>query len=248
MEIDATVIERLASARSVVAFTGAGMSAESGVPTFRDAQTGLWQHYDPADLATPEAFQRDPALVWQWYSWRRQLAGAAEPNAGHLALADWASLSESFSVVTQNVDSLHQRAGNDIVLELHGNLHRDVCSHELTPVRDPVPPDVEGAPPRCPQCAAPLRPDVVWFGEMLPQKTWQAALQAAADADVLLSIGTSGLVQPAASIPEVAMQQGALVIEINPEPTPLSDAVALRLAGSAAEVLPALVRRLTERR
>lgn len=244
MEIDGTVIERLASARSLVAFTGAGMSAESGVPTFRDAQTGLWQHYDPADLATPEAFERDPALVWQWYSWRRQLVGAAEPNPGHLALADWASRSESFTVVTQNVDSLHQRAGSDTVLELHGNLHRDICSRELTPVRDPVPPDVEGGPPRCPQCAAPLRPDVVWFGEMLPQKTWQAALQAAAEADVLLSIGTSGLVQPAASIPEVALQQGALVIEINPEPTPLSDAVDLRLAGSAAEVLPALLTRL----
>lgn len=244
MEIDATVTERLVSARSMVAFTGAGMSAESGVPTFRDAQTGLWQRYDPADLATPDAFRRDPALLWQWYSWRRQLVGVAEPNPGHLALADWASRSESFTVVTQNVDSLHQRAGSDTVLELHGNLHRDICSRELTPVRDPVPPDVEGEPPRCPQCAAPLRPDVVWFGEMLPQKTWQAALQAAAEADVLLSIGTSGLVQPAASIPEVALQQGALVIEINPEPTPLSDAVDLRLAGSAAEVLPALLTRL----
>ena len=245
MEIDAAVIRRLASARSVVAFTGAGMSAESGVPTFRDAQTGLWQRYDPADLATPEAFQRDPALVWQWYSWRRELVGAAEPNAGHLALGRWARHMQRFTVVTQNVDSLHQRAGSDTVLELHGNLHRDICSREFTPVRDPVPPEQEGEPPRCPQCAAPIRPDVVWFGEMLPQRTWQAAIQAAGEADVLLSIGTSGLVHPAASIPEMAMQQGALVIEINPQPTPLSAAVDLRLAGSAAEVLPALVDRLT---
>lgn len=244
MEIDSTALGRLAAARSIVAFTGAGMSAESGVPTFRDAQTGLWQHYDPADLATPEAFERDPALVWQWYGWRRQRVGEAKPNAGHVALAAWAQRVESFIVATQNVDGLHQQAGSENVLELHGNLHRDICSRETTPVRDPVPADGDGMPPRCPQCAALVRPDVVWFGEMLPQRTWQAALQAAGEADVLLSIGTSGLVQPAASIPQVALEQGALVIEINPEPTPLSDMVDLRLPGTAAEVLPKLLERV----
>ena len=241
------IISQLAGARSLVVFTGAGMSAESGVPTFRDAQTGLWAQYEPADLATPEAFARDPALVWQWYAWRRELVAGVEPNAGHQALATWQTRVKAFTVVTQNVDGLHQRAGSDRVLELHGNLHRIICSSEGMEVRDPLPPVAEGGPPRCPQCAAPLRPDVVWFGEALPERAWEGAMQAAARAEVLLSVGTSGLVHPAAGIPLLALQNGAVVVEINPEPTPLSHQVTASVRGTAAQVLPALVERLAPR-
>lgn len=241
MELDGGIRERLRQAGSVVAFTGAGMSAESGVPTFRDAQTGLWQRYDPADLATPEAFERDPGLVWSWYSWRRERVAAAAPHAGHLALAEWEQRVPGFVVATQNVDGLHQQAGSRRVLELHGNIHRNICSAERGVVTDPVPAEAGDQPPRCPQCAAPVRPDVVWFGEALPEQAWQAAIRAAGEADVLLSIGTSGLVQPAASIPLMALEQGAAVIEINPEPTPISERVTVSLRGPAAELLPQLL-------
>ncbi|MDN3518981.1 NAD-dependent deacylase [Aquisalimonas lutea] len=241
MELDEEIRERLRRARSVVAFTGAGMSAESGVPTFRDAQTGLWQRYDPADLATPEAFERDPGLVWRWYSWRRERVAAAAPHAGHRALAEWEQRVPAFVVATQNVDGLHQQAGSGRVLELHGNIHRNICSAERGVVTEPVPAGADDQPPRCPQCAAPVRPDVVWFGEALPEQAWQAAIRAAGEADVLLSIGTSGLVQPAASIPLMALEQGAAVIEINPEPTPITERVTVSFRGPAAELLPQLL-------
>ena len=231
----------LAGAGRVMAFTGAGMSAESGVPTFRDAQTGLWQRYDPTELASPEAFERDPALVWGWYAWRRERAAAASPHAGHRALADWERHVAELTVATQNVDGLHQQAGSTRVLELHGNLHRDICSAEGHRVSGPTPPRASGEPPLCPACGAPIRPDVVWFGEMLPRRAWDGALAAARAANVLLSIGTSSLVQPAASIPLQALDAGATVVEINPEPTPLSSQVHYRLPGSAAAVLPRLV-------
>lgn len=239
--LDDQLLAALVAARSVVAFTGAGMSAESGVPTFRDAQTGLWQRYDPSELASPEAFRRDPALVWGWYAWRRECAAAAAPHAGHRALAEWQDRVADLTVATQNVDGLHQQAGSTRVLELHGNLHRDICSAEGQPVTAPMPAQAAGEPPLCPSCSAPVRPDVVWFGEMLPREAWDEALAAARSADLLLSIGTSSLVQPAASIPLQALGAGATVVEINPEPTPLSPQVHYRLAGTAAATLPRLV-------
>ena len=245
--LDDTLWERLAAARHVVVFTGAGMSAESGVPTFRDAQTGLWQRYNPADLATPEAFERDPGLIWRWYAWRRELMAEVQPNAGHEAVARLQDRVARVTVATQNVDGLHQRAGSDNVLELHGSLHRIICSREHLEVRDPVPAESDDEPPRCPQCAAPLRPAVVWFGEALPEGAWHAAMRAAGEADVLLSVGTSGLVQPAASIPMMALEQGAAVVEINPEPTPISEQVTASIRGTAAGVLPGIVDRLSSR-
>lgn len=233
------LIHALRTARHIAVLTGAGVSAESGVPTFRDAQTGLWSKYDPEDLATPAAFQRNPALVWEWYAWRRHLTAAAQPNAAHRALAVMQDLTPLLTLVTQNVDGLHQRAGSLDVIELHGNLHRIVCArqrHLATTWQE-----TGGAPPTCPQCQALLRPDVVWFGEPLPSKSLEAAAEAARTCDVFLSIGTSALVQPAASLPVAALEHGAIVVEINPAPTPLSDHATFVLQGKAGEIMPALV-------
>jgi len=238
-ELPDGLTELLRQARRVVALTGAGISAESGVPTFRDAQQGLWAKFDPLELATPEAFQRDPQRVWDWYAWRRELVAKVEPNAGHHALARWAALVPELIVVTQNVDGLHQRAGSPRVIELHGNIVRSKCSLEGV-VIDSWPPTDE-RPPRCPQCASYLRPDVVWFGEMLPAWELAAAEQAVEEADLVLSIGTSSIVQPAASLPWAALRRGATVVEINLEDTPLTPHVPYSLRGSAGSVLPRLV-------
>lgn len=221
-----------------MALTGSGISAESGVPTFRDAQAGLWSRYDPQGLATPGAFARDPELVWRWYAWRRALVGGARPNAGHRALADLERRVPAFSLVTQNVDGLHQEAGSANVVELHGNIRRSRCPVENVPVE---PDGKDHLPPLCPNCASPLRPDVVWFGETLPVAELEAASEAARSCDVLLSVGTSGLVYPAASLPYEAQETGAIVVEVNPDPTPLSASAAFALRGSAGEVLPRLV-------
>ena len=233
------LVEAVRGAESVVALTGSGVSAESGVPTFRDAQTGLWAKYDPQRLATPEAFARDPALVWRWYAWRRSLVEAASPNAGHQALAKLERSVPDFSLVTQNVDGLHGEAGSEKVLELHGNIRRSRCSAENVAVE----PDETGqAPPLCPNCGAPLRPDVVWFGEALPAAEARAASEAARSCDLFLSVGTSGLVYPAAALPYEALESGATVVEVNPEPTPLASDAHYSLRGRAGEVLPELVR------
>jgi NAD-dependent deacetylase len=240
-EIPAALFARLRGARRVAALTGAGVSAESGVPTFRDAQTGLWAQYRAEELATPEAFQRNPGLVWDWYAWRRELVARARPNPGHEALAALARHLAHFTLITQNVDGLHQRAGSQEVIELHGNISRIRCSREGTPV--PVFPAGE-SPPRCPSCRAWLRPDVVWFGEMLPAEAMARANEAAMAADVFFSIGTSSLVFPAAELPLSALRNGASVVEINPEETPLSRRAAWALHGPAGEILPALLRGL----
>lgn len=220
-----------------MALTGSGISAESGVPTFREAQTGLWARYDPQQLATPEAFMRDPDLVWQWYEWRRKLVGEAEPNPGHYALAELEQKIPNFTLATQNVDGLHRRADSENVLELHGNILRTICSVEGVEVE---PPGDEVLAP-CPNCGAPLRPDVVWFGEMLPAGVMEAAAEAARDCDVFLSVGTSSLVYPAASLPYEALSAGATVVEVNPDETPLTRQVTHSLRGRAGEVLPELV-------
>lgn len=222
----------------MVALTGSGISAESGVPTFRDAQTGLWARYDPQELATPEAFARDPELVWNWYAWRRNLVEDARPNAGHRALADLERRAPDFSLVTQNVDGLHQEAGSSNVVELHGNIRRTRCPVEDITVETA---ETDQFPPLCPNCGSPLRPDVVWFGEALPAEGLRVASEAARSCDLLLSVGTSGLVYPAASLPYETLESGATVVEVNPDPTPLSALADFAVRGRAGEVLPRLV-------
>jgi NAD-dependent deacetylase len=237
------LIDRLRAAVRVAVLTGAGISAESGVPTFREAQAGLWARYRAEDLATPEAFRRSPRLVWEWYTWRRELVSAAQPNPGHLALAEMELRFPIFTLITQNVDGLHQRAGSGRrfpVLELHGNIQRTKCFQEDRLVESWK--ESGEVPPLCPHCGALLRPDVVWFGEMLPQDALQAAMQAAQECDVFMSIGTSGLVEPAASLPLLALQEGKCVIEINPSPTPLTSQASYVLCSHSGEILPALAR------
>jgi NAD-dependent deacetylase len=227
------------NADRIVVLTGAGISAESGVPTFREAQSGLWAQYNPEDLATAAAFERDPELVWRWYAWRRELLSKAVPNPGHQALVEIESRSRGFTLITQNVDGLHARAGNDRILELHGSIGRVKCFRENEIVESVE--ESKKVPPECPNCGGPLRPDVVWFGESLPANILRRAFAAASDCDLLFSVGTSSAVQPAASLPYEAMRNGAKVVEINPEPTPLSGAADYVLTGAAGLILPQLV-------
>ncbi|MBI2313411.1 MAG: NAD-dependent deacylase [Betaproteobacteria bacterium] len=227
------------SAKRVAALTGAGISAESGVPTFRDAQTGLWARYRPEELATPEAFLRDPKLVWEWYEWRRGIVGKARPNPGHVALAEMERHIPHFTLITQNVDGLHREAGSRRVLELHGNIRRTKCFDENLVVESW--PDTGEVPPRCPRCGGLLRPDVVWFGEMLPEADLTAAVEAAENCEVFLCVGTSAVVEPAASLPFYALRAGATVVEVNPGKTPLTGRASYSLRGAAGELLPALV-------
>ena len=235
--------ERLRAARHVVVFTGAGVSAESGIPTFRDALTGLWSRFDPEQLATAEAFARDPALVWGWYEWRRALVARAAPNAAHHAIAAMAEKVPRLTVVTQNVDDLHERAGS-APLRLHGSLFAPRCFDCGAGAK--APPMLHAGearlePPRC-ACGGRIRPGVVWFGEMLPADVLEAAFEAAATCDVLLSVGTSSVVYPAADVPRVALRAGAVVIQVNPDPTPLDSVATFNLHGAAGSVLPGLMR------
>lgn len=229
----------LRRARRVAVLTGAGISAESGVPTFREAQTGLWAQYDPQELATPEAFRRDPRLVWEWYAWRRELVAVAQPNPGHNALVRMAQQTPQFTLITQNVDGLHARAGSQAVIELHGNIMRTKCAADGRIITDWPP--TEAAPPPCPHCGAHLRPDVVWFGENLPYEALQTAVAAARACDLFLAVGTSAVVQPAASLPLEALESGAVTVEINPQATPLTPYMDYALTGLAGEILPRLV-------
>ena len=236
---DGDLIAALRSARVIAALTGAGISAESGLATFRDAQTGLWARFDPRELATPSAFARNPKLVWDWYAWRREHVAEARPNAGHLALAELERRVPEFALITQNVDGLHQRAGSRSPIELHGNITRVKCSREGAVVeRWNALPD---AVPRCANCGALLRPDVVWFEEMLPEQALAAADDAARRCNVLLVVGTSAEVYPAAALPALARRFGAIIVEINPNATPLSAAADYVLRDAAGVVLPALV-------
>ena len=228
----------LAEAERVVVLTGAGISAESGVPTFRGAG-GLWRQHRPEDLATPEAFARGPRLVWEWYDWRRARVAQAEPNPGHLALAQLERRVPDFTLITQNVDGLHQRAGSRRVLKLHGDiwtLHCLGCGLEETnhdvPLRE--------IPPHC-SCGGLFRPGVVWFGEALPADVLRHAMEAAAHAQVFLVVGTSAVVQPAASLPLLAQQNGAKLVEVNLEETPLSAQADASFWGKAGELLPRLL-------
>lgn len=236
------LLQRLRSAQHVAALTGAGISAESGVPTFRDAQTGLWARFRAEELATPQAFRSNPRLVWEWYAWRRELVSKAQPNPGHLALVEMELRFPVFTLITQNVDGLHQRAGSGRrfpLIELHGNIQRTKCWQEGRVVESWE--EAGETPPRCPHCGGLLRPDVVWFGEMLPHDALLAAQDAARECDVFFSIGTSGLVEPAASLPYLALEAGKCVVEVNPNPTPLTSRAQYVLSGPAGEILPALV-------
>ena len=244
-------VRALRAARCVVVATGAGMSQDSGIPTFRDALTGLWARYDPDELATEAAFRRNPARVFGWYVWRRRLVRAAVPHAGYHALVALERIVPELVVVTQNVDGLHRRVGQSRVVELHGSLERFSC----LAARHPFPPDQvatpdsegECEPPRCHRCGALVRPDVVWFGETLPQDATAAAWDWSTRCDAMLVVGTSGLVQPAAQLPLVARGAGAVVIEVNPEPTEISAAAHITCRGPAGAVLPAVLAALTER-
>jgi NAD-dependent deacetylase len=216
------------------------VSAESGVPTFREAQTGLWSQYDPMELATPDAFERDPELVWRWYRWRRELVARAEPNAGHRALAELQSLLPRLTLVTQNVDGMHQRAGSRNVIEFHGNIFTDRCFADGRIVEV----DAGESLPACPDCGGHVRPGVVWFGESIPEDALNDSFAAAADCDVFISIGTSSLVFPAAGLGDIARQAGAMTIEVNPNPTGQSESFTASLRGNAGTVLPQLVESL----
>ncbi|WP_119300931.1 SIR2 family NAD-dependent protein deacylase [Dongia deserti] len=238
------LIDRLRVAKRIVAFTGAGISAESGLSTFRDKQTGLWAQYRPEDLATPQAFRRNPRMVWEWYEWRRGFVAKVEPNPGHHALARIEAARPGFFLVTQNVDGLHARAGSRNLVELHGNIRRTICfeHRHLAESWEPV----EEPPPRCERCGGLLRPDVVWFGEALPENALRRAQEAAAHCDLFLSIGTSTLVYPAAELPFIAGSNGATVIEINPDFTPLSKLADFVLREKAGVALPAIAATMLE--
>jgi NAD-dependent deacetylase len=231
--------ERSRLARSVVALTGAGASAESGIPTFR-GQGGLWREFRPEELATSAAFERDPQSVWEWYMWRRSLVSMAHPNPGHIALSDLEHRIDHFALITQNVDGLHQRAGSESVIEIHGNILRSRCNHCGEPAGNQGL-NSDGQIPRC-ECGGTIRPDVVWFGELLPPQVLKRAWEAASRADLFLSIGTSSAVQPASELADLAKQNGAYLVEINPEPTELSFRFDEVLRGPSGEILPNLCR------
>jgi NAD-dependent deacetylase len=232
----------LRRARHVTVLTGAGVSAESGLPTFRDALGGLWAKHRPEDLATPEAFERNPSLVWSWYRMRREAALRAEPNPAHVALAQLEARVPRFTLITQNVDGLHRRAGSRTIVELHGDLTRARCSREGSPVERWEEPADGGEPPRCEGCGAYLRPDVVWFGEPLPETAIQQAWAAVYDCDVFLSVGTSNLVEPAASLPWLAAAQGAVVGVVNTTMEGQRTGVGVHhVTGAAGRVLPELL-------
>ncbi len=231
-----SVIDVIANADHMVALTGAGISKESNVPTFR-GEDGLWRNYDAMELATPDAFRRDPSLVWEWYAWRQGLIANCNPNPAHLTLVNWEQKGILKSLITQNVDGLHIRAGSTNVHEVHGDLWALKCVSCDYIGRLDVP--AEGIPP-CPKCDNNLRPDVVWFGESLDRDTISNVYQELEKADVCLVIGTSSLVQPAASFPLIVKQSGGLIIEVNIERTPLTSAVDYHLSGKAGEILPQL--------
>ncbi|WP_032703308.1 SIR2 family NAD-dependent protein deacylase [Pseudomonas syringae] len=237
----------LRTARRIVFFTGAGISAESGIPTFRDKCTGDWAAYDPQRLETANAFGGNPALVWGFYLWRRCQTKNAQPNAGHLAIQRLASSGREVSVITQNIDDLHERAGSQDVVHLHGSLEHAKCfacnrRANLSPEELSVPVEgLEKDPPRCEHCNGRLRPGIVWFKEDLPAGVWKASMQLIRGCDALVSIGTSGVVTPAADIPEIALAGGAVVIHINLVDVSLGGNNELMLIGRATEVLVALI-------
>jgi NAD-dependent deacetylase len=240
------LVERLGTSGRLVVLTGAGVSRESGVPTFR-GEDGLWRQHRAEELATWEAFERDPALVWEWYDYRRQIVADARPNPAHEAIARLESGYDDFILVTQNTDGLHERAGSAAPVELHGNIWRARCVKEQRVFDLPDTPLSE-IPPICESCGALLRPDVVWFGEPLPARAYDASYEAASECDAMLVVGTSAVVRPAASLPLVAKHGGAIVVESNTEYTAISALIDGTILGKAGETLPGLVDALLDLR
>jgi NAD-dependent deacetylase len=235
----------LRSKPRIAVLTGAGISAESGIPTFR-GQDGLWKQFRAEELATPDAFRRDPGLVWEWYDWRRGIIAAREPHAGHYVLARWEEFFPDLVLITQNVDGLHRKAGSKNILELHGNIWQVRCAEEGTIAENDESP-LKEIPPHCPSCGALLRPNVVWFGEALPRETLEKASASCARCDLMFVIGTSAFVQPAASLPFIAAEKGAKIVEINPNPTPLTRFADYSFQAKAGESLPVIDALLSER-
>jgi NAD-dependent deacetylase len=230
----------------ITVLSGAGISAESGVPTFRDDKDGLWARFDPYELSSTQGWLRNPERVWGWYLWRHYLVRNVEPNDGHRAVAAWQDHAE-VCVVTQNVDDLHERAGSLPVYHLHGSLFEFRCAACGVPYTGELPemaePALEVAPPIC-KCSGLIRPGIVWFGEPLPAEPWQHAVEASAAADVFVVVGTSGIVYPAAGLPDLALARGAAVVETNPEPTPLSGRATINVREAASKALPTMLPRL----
>ncbi len=230
----------------VAVLSGAGISAESGVPTFRDDKNGLWARFDPYELSSTHGWRENPQRVWGWYLWRHYLVADVAPNAGHRAIAGWQDDAE-VTVITQNVDDLHERAGSQTVHHLHGSLFEFRCARCAIAFHGTLPkmaePALEVEPPVC-ECGGMIRPDIVWFGEPLPDEPWQRAVEAAEAADVMVVVGTSAIVYPAAGLAELAVARGTVVIEVNPEVTPLSDRVTISMRETASQALPGLLQRL----
>ncbi len=243
MLIPTDITGRIQKNAQITVLTGAGISRESGIPTFR-GEDGLWKTYRPEELANPEAFRRNPDLVWEWYQFRRTIVRKARPNAAHLAIAELEGLFPRLTLITQNVDGLHERAGSRRILELHGNIEKNICSHCGIRYDIQYPPEEKTAPV-C-SCGAAIRPDIVWFGEMLNPETLQKAQEAAVHSDLFLSIGTSSVVYPAAALPLAALQHGAALIEINPERTELSSYATAHFAGAAGDIMPVLLKKFRE--
>lgn len=243
------VAQAIHKANIVAILTGAGVSKESGVPTFRDAMDGLWAKYDPEELATPLAFLANPKLVWDWYQWRREMVSKAKPNPGHIALAKLQEYKARVHVITQNVDDLHEQAGSKDIIHLHGNIAQDKCFKNCQ--GDPTLIDIstldydkDVGPPRCPHCGEFVRPNVVWFGEMLPPDEIRRAAEISKTCDVMLVVGTSGMVSPASRLPEIAKEAKAEVIEVNPDETPISALADWTLRGASGVMLPKVIEAL----
>jgi len=239
-----TIIAKLLSAKKIVILTGAGVSAESGVPTFREAQTGLWANYKPEDLATPQAFKKDPEMIWSWYQWRRQLIAKVKPNPGHLAITAMQQALNHVSIITQNVDGLHQTAGSRDVIEFHGNIATNKCStcHYSEINYDNETKEI----PKCPSCNELLRPGVVWFGEAIPENASRASIALCEQADVFFSIGTSSLVYPAAGLVDICKQNHACIIEVNPNATPLTSSADIVISQASGKCLPLLIEAISQ--
>lgn len=238
------------SAKQIVILTGAGVSKESGIPTFREAQTGLWETYDAQQLATPQAFRNNPKLVWEWYEFRRHMIGEKRPNPGHVALAELEKRFPSTWIITQNIDDLHEQAGSEQVIHLHGNIaqHKcfDNCQGNPTIIdTTSFEWDKDDGPPPCPHCGAWVRPNVVWFTEMLPEKELNQAFQLSLTCDLMIVIGTSGLVTPAAALPGKAKNRNqAKIIEINPNYSMITSIADIKLEGPSGEIMPQIMKEL----
>jgi len=236
MKMFDTVAQKLKDSRKIVFVTGAGISQESGIPTFR-GKDGYWRKYDPMKLASIDAFYDDPKLVWEWYEDRRKNILDVKPNEGHFAISQMEEFKDVV-ILTQNIDGLHQRSGSTNVLELHGSIIRIKCT--VCDFTDNITENFESLPPKC-KCGGMLRPDVVWFGESLPQNIWQSAIKEASVCDVMVIVGTSLVVSPANTLPVYAKQNGAILIEVNPEKTVMSNDMALSIQATSAEVLPKML-------